>query len=186
MEDLKIIELYFKRNEAAIFETSEKYTPYCSVIARNILHDEQDEEECLSDTWLTAWNNIPPTRPNCLKAFLGKITRNISLNLFRKKHAAKRSAVFEPFDELSECVPEKESVEEEAEANVISEYLDEFIRRLPEIKRYVFIRRYWYGDGISDIAENAKISATKVKNILASLRKKLREELIKEGFWNER
>ena len=182
MEDLKIIELYFKRDETAISETSEKYSPYCSVIAKNILHNELDEEECLSDTWLCAWNNIPPTKPNCLRVFLGKITRNISLNLFRKKSTAKRSAVFEPFDELSECVAGKESVEKEADAKALSEYLDRFIRSLPKEKRYVFLRRYWYGDSISDIAEKAEINETKVKNILFKLRKKLREELEKEGF----
>ncbi len=183
MEDSKIIELYFKRSEAAISETSEKYSPYCSVIAKNILHNELDEEECLSDTWLCAWNNIPPTVPNCLRVFLGKITRNISLNLFRKKNTAKRSAVFEPIDELSECVPGGETVEEAADAKALSEYLDGFIRSLPAEKRFVFIRRYWYGDGISDIAEKAKVNETRVKNILSRLRKKLREELEKEGFF---
>lgn len=182
MEDFKIIELYFKRDEAAIFETSEKYSPYCSAIAKNILHNALDEEECLSDTWLCAWNNIPPTVPNCLRVFLGKITRNISLNLFRKKNTAKRSAVFEPFDELSECVAGTDSVEGETEAKALAEYLDGFIRNLPEEKRWVFLRRYWYGESLSDIAEKGKIGETRVKNILAKLRKKLREELKKEGF----
>ena len=182
MEDFKIIELYFERNESAIFETSEKYSPYCSVIAKNILHNELDEEECLSDTWLCAWNNIPPTVPNCLRVFLGKITRNISLNVFRRKNTAKRSAVFEPIEELEECVAGRENVEAEVDAKALSEYLDGFIRNLPEEKRYVFLRRYWYGESLSDIAENAKISETRVKNILAKLRKNLREELKKEGF----
>jgi len=182
LEDAKIIELYFERNEEAISETSGKYTPYCSVIAKNVLHNELDEEECLSDTWLCAWNNIPPTVPNCLRVFLGKITRNISLNLFRKKNTAKRSAVFEPIDELEECVSGRENVEAEVDAKALSEYLDSFIRNLPEEKRYVFIRRYWYGESLSDIAKNAKINETRVKNILAKLRKKLREELEKEGF----
>ena len=182
MEDSKIIELYFSRNESAIFETSEKYSPYCSVIAKYILHDELDEEECLSDTWLCAWNNIPPTVPNCLRVFLGKITRNISLNLFRRNNTAKRKAVFEPIDELSECIAGKDSVENEIDAKSLAEYLDKFIRNLQEEKRYVFIRRYWYGESLSDIAEKAKISETRVKNILSRLRKKLREELEKEGF----
>ncbi|MBQ7873953.1 MAG: sigma-70 family RNA polymerase sigma factor [Oscillospiraceae bacterium] len=182
MEDAKIIELYFDRNEFAIAETSEKYTPYCSVIAKNILHDERDEEECLSDTWLAAWNNIPPTKPNCLKAFLGKITRNISLNMFRKKAAAKRSAVFEPIDELSECMASNENVEQSVDKNALSEYLDGFIRSLSPEKRYVFLRRYWYCDSLKDIADSAKISEIRVKNILAKLRKKLKENLQKEGF----
>lgn len=183
MEDSKIIELYFMRNEEAIFETSEKYSPYCSAIAKNILHNELDEEECLSDTWLCAWNNIPPTVPNCFRVFLGKITRNISLNLFRKKNTAKRKGILEPIDELSECVSAKTTLEEEIDAKSLSEYLDSFIRNLPEEKRYVFIRRYWYGDSLSDIAEKAKINETRVKNILSRLRKKLREELEKEGFF---
>ena len=182
MEDSKIIELYFSRNESAIFETSEKYSPYCSVIAKNILHNALDEEECLSDTWLCAWNNIPPTIPNCFRVFLGKITRNISLNLFRKNNTAKRKAVFEPIDELSEIVAASGTVEEEIDAKSLAEYLDKFIRNLTEEKRYVFIRRYWYGESLSDIAEKAKISETRVKNILSRLRKKLREELEKEGF----
>ena len=183
MEDSKIIELYFKRDETAISETSEKYSSYCSVIAKNILHNELDEEECLSDTWLCAWNNIPPTVPNCLRVFLGKVTRNISLNLFRKKNTAKRKAVFEPIDELLEVVDSGETVEETVDAKSLSEYIDKFLRNLTEEKRYVFIRRYWYGDSLLDIAEKAGINETRVKNILSRLRKKLREELEKEGFF---
>ncbi len=183
MEDSKIIELYFARNEEAVFETAQKYSPYCKVIARNILQNEQDEEETLADTWLSAWNSIPPTKPNCLKIFLGKITRNLSINLLRSRNAQKRKAFFEPLEELSECLPESETVESAFDAKELSEALDKFLRKLPKTERAVFLRRYWYGDSLAQTADFTGISEIKAKNILSKLRKKLKNELKKEGFF---
>ncbi len=183
MEDSKIIELYFARSEEAISAVSEKYSPYCSVIARNILRSPEDEEEALSDTWLCSWNSIPPEKPLCLKAYLGKLTRNISLNLLRSKSTKKRSAVFEPIEELSEVLPSAQNTESEVEAKFLSEILDGFIRALPKDERYIFMRRYWYGDSYKDISRSFGISEIKVKNSLAKLRKKLKEKLGKEGFF---
>ncbi len=185
MEDSKIIELYFARDEAALFETAQKYSPYCKVIARNILQNEQDEEEALADTWLCAWNSIPPTKPHCLKIFLGKITRNLSLNLLRGKNTQKRRAFFEPLEELSECLPEKGNTESAFEAKELGEFLDGFLRKLPKTERLLFLRRYWYGDSLKAAADFCGVSETKAKNVLSKLRKKLKAELTKEGYFYE-
>ncbi len=183
MEDSKIIKLYFERSEEAILVTEEKYSPYCSVIAHNILRSPEDEEEALSDTWLCAWNKIPPTVPNSLKTFLGRITRNISIDMFRKSKTQKRSAVFEPIEELSECLPSAENLEEKVDAKFLSQWLDSFIKNLPKEERFVFMQRYWYGNSYKEIAGFLGFSEIKVKNILAKLRKKLKEQLAKEGLF---
>ncbi len=183
MEDAMIIELYWRRDEDAIAETAAKYGRYCSTIANNILHNAEDTEECVNDTYLHTWNAIPPQRPNFLKAFLGKITRNLSLNLYEKNHAQKRGEgkVEELLDELSFCIPAKETVESQIEERELIALLNRFLETLPEESRILFVRRYWYGDSIADIAAKYDLGESKVKMNLLRTREKLKVVLEKEG-----
>ena len=185
MTDQQIVDLYWQRDESALRLTAACYGAMLAAVARRILDDPAESEETVNDTYLKAWNVIPPHKPAKLGAFLAKITRELAIDRYRRRRAEKRTAsqYALSLEELSECVPGGETVEEAADAKALSEYLDGFIRSLPAEKRFVFIRRYWYGDGISDIAKKAKVNETRVKNILSRLRKKLREELEKEGFF---
>ena len=182
MDDNKIIDLFWERSEDAISETSNKYGKYCYQIAFNILSCEQDAQECVNDTYLNAWEAIPPRRPSRLKAFLGKITRNLSLNLYNKKNADKRKA--DQFtiilDELSECIPAQGA--EFADDFALSEILNEFLAKLPAAARKIFIKRYWYASSIKQIAEDQGCSESKVTVSLFRTREKLRAVLEKEGI----
>ncbi|MGN0629368.1 MAG: RNA polymerase sigma factor [Oscillospiraceae bacterium] len=175
MEDEKILDLYWARDEHAIAETENKYCAYCGVIARNILADREDEEECLSDTWLRAWNSIPPKRPLRLSSYLGAITRNYSINMLKKR---KQRPLF--FDELEECIPSGESTDDFDEKE-LEALLNSFLRSISKVERYVFLRRYWYCDSISQIAFDAGFSESKVKSMLFRLRGRLKKELAKGG-----
>ena len=179
MEDNKIIELYFARNEDAISQTSYKYGHYCRTIAINILASEEDSQECLNDTYLQAWNSIPPTRPNSLRAFLGKITRNIALNLLEKKKAQKRGngEVALILSELSECTGSLDSFTDEL---ALSEIINKFLAALPEQSRKFFVGRYFYARSIREIARMYKVSENKVTVSLFRTREKLRTSLTKE------
>lgn len=182
MDDEAILCLYWARNEKAITETERKYRPYCGKIAGNILNSPEDEEECLSDTWLSAWNSIPPKRPKIFSVYLGKITRNLSLNIFKKRNAQKRGGYLSvSFDELSECIPARMSTEESAEHGELVSVLSSFIRTLKKTERFVFLRRYWYCDSIEQIAVSTGFSESKIKAMLFRSRKSLRSYLEKEG-----
>ena len=182
MEDNKIIELYFDRSEEAIKQTQEKYGRYCYSIAMNILEGHEDSEECVNDTLLCAWNSIPPKRPTYLSLFLGRITRNMALNKKEKSTAKKRGGMgFElVFDELSECIPDTDTPE--SEDTVLKEAIESFLRSLPNNKRYIFIRRYWYMDSISEIAKLTHLTESNVKVTLSRLRTNMKEFLEKEGI----
>ena len=184
MEDSRIIELYFERSETAIVESERKYGRYCGTIAMNILGNREDTEECVSDTWLRAWNAIPPAKPRLLKAFFGRITRNLALNLWEKKRAGKRgggeSSVV--LDELEECIADAEAYTWSADRYVLTETLNRFLKGLPEEKRTIFIRRYWYMDQVKDIASEMGLGESKVKMTLLRTRKELMEVLKKEGI----
>lgn len=184
MEDKAIIDLYWKRSEHAISETSQKYGGYCFCIANNILSNKEDSEESVNDTWLAAWNTIPPKRPDILAVFLGKITRYISLDRWRKKTAAKRGGGEVPLvlDELEECVAGRETVELQYLNQELSEVLNYFLRELPEMERKIFMCRYWYMDSIADISIRFGFSESKVTSMLYRIRGKLKEALEKEGF----
>lgn len=187
MNDRNIIELYFARNENAIAETSLKYGPYCLAVAHNILDDREDEEESLNDTWLTAWNIIPPQRPKIFSAFLAKITRNISLNMLKKRNAKKRGGNLAlVWDELAECIPSGENIEESFERSELIAFLEDFINTLPKAEHYAFLRRYWFGDTVLKIAEDLHITESKARSMLSKSRKKLFEKLSERGFLNER
>ena len=182
MEDCQIIALFWERSEQAISETNQKYGPYCRTIAWNILHDEQDTEECLNDTYLHAWNSMPPKRPALLRAFLGKITRNLSLDRFRARAATKRGFGETPLAlaELEECIPSPGTVEQIIEGRALSEMMEAFLHRLPAQKRRIFLQRYWYLMPIREIARENGMRESRVTSILYRARKELRACLEKE------
>lgn len=183
MEDSQIIELYWQRSEAAITETSQKYGRLCRRIAMNIVGNFSDAEECENDTYIAAWNAIPPTRPNVFSAFLSKITRNIALNRYEYNKAQKRNNEFDLIlSELEECIAGKNTVEDAYEEGVIAAMLDEFLETLSKEKRVIFVRRYWYSDAVKDIAKRMQISESKVKTVLFRTRKELQDYLAKRGI----
>ncbi len=181
MEDDKIIELYWARDEAAILETDMKYHPYCHTIAYRILNNEEDSEECVNDTWLRTWSRIPPERPSIFSAFLGKITRNLAIDRYRRAHAAKRAGNLETVDlELDDCIG-RSHIEEWMDDQAIAGTISVFLRGLDEFSRILFMRRYWYLESIADIALRYRVSESKVKSNLFRTRKALRAQLLKEG-----
>lgn len=184
MDDSRIIELYWERDQSAILATAEKYGGYCTSIARNILENEEDAEECVNDTWLGAWISMPPHRPRVLSAFLGKITRNLSFSRFRRNHAEKRGGGELPLvlDELGECVSGRDSVEGEYDRKELLNAINEFLDGLSAEKRAVFVCRYWYADRVGDIAWRFEMTEGHVSVTLTRLRRKLREHLAKGGF----
>lgn len=184
MEDVKIVQLYWDRNESAITETSNKYGYYCTSIAQNILGDHEDALECVNDTYLNAWNSMPPHRPNMLSTFLGKITRNLSFNKYKHDHASKRGNGQLPaiLDELSECVSGNEDVTASVEYNDLVTCIDEFLDSLSPQKRSIFVCRYWYNDSIAEIANQFHMRENAVSMTLARLRKKLKVVLVERGY----
>lgn len=185
MNDIDIIELYFMRDEKALEETRDKYNHQMFHTSMNILRDTQDAEECVNDTLFKAWESIPPTRPEYLGAFLIKITRNLSLNKWKAKGAARRGGnkVDLLLSELEECVPcSKTGVpEEEYEANLVTEAINECLEAMNQTARVVFVLRYFHGESIRNICERCNMSESKVKSLLFRSRKKLKEHLEKEG-----
>lgn len=182
MEDQEIIELYWKKNENAISETDKKYGKYCNSIAYNIVKNSEDAEECVNDTYLKTWNTIPPTRPNYLKLFLGKITRNLAIHKYEKVIAQKRSAEMEiVLGELEECIASKENIENQTEYNELVEILNDFLEKLPTEKRNIFMDRYWNLDSIKTISCKYKVSENNIKVVLYRLRNQLKHFLNERG-----
>ncbi len=184
MEDEKIIDLYWARQERALAETELKYGRYCRAIAENILHCPEDSDECVSDTWLHAWNAMPPKRPTILQAFLGRITRNLSIDRWKAARAEKRGggSMELALDELSECVPSGTGIERVLDEKELSHAIDTFLRTLPERECGVFLRRYWYADPIRRIAQQYGMNENSVKSVLFRTREKLRKYLEGEGI----
>ena len=184
MDDSQIIDLYWNRSEEAIAQTDQKYGSYCRRISMNILHDPQDAEECVSDAYLGVWNAIPPQRPSIFSAFLGKITRNISLHCWQKRHAAKRGGgeTGVLLSELEDCLPAGGTLEETVDARALGGLLSAFLDTLTREQRTVFVRRYWFADSIEEVAARTGISTSKAASMLFRLRKKLRDYLTKEGI----
>ena len=184
MDDKEILDLYFDRSELAIQETDRKYGPYCYKIAIHILSDPADAEESVNDTYLAAWNAMPPRRPNVLSAFLGKLTRYISLDRWKKRGALKRGGgqVALSLEELEECVAGGNDPEKEADRKELLRYLNRFLDSLPETQRKVFVCRYWYLESIPEIAARFGFSESKVTAMLHRLREKLRKRLEMEGL----
>ena len=184
MEDAHIVELYWQRKESAISETAAKYGKYLNSISYRILLNAEDAEECVNDTYKDAWQSMPPHRPSILSAFLGKITRRISVDLWRRYSAEKRGGgvMALALEELEECVSGTEDAATEAERLELQRKLNGFLLALPQIDRRVFMCRYWYMDPISDIAKQFACSESKVKSMLYRTRNKLRAMLEKEGY----
>ncbi len=188
MEDEQIVDLYWARDERAVAESQAKYGGWCLAVARNILSDGADAEECVNDTWLGAWNAMPEDRPARLGAYLAAITRRTALNRWKAARTQKRGGGETPqvLEELAECVPGGESAEAALEAKELGRAVAAFVRTLPGTERRVFLCRYWYLDSVMDIAETFGFSQSKVKSMLARTRKKLLAYLRKEGFYDGR
>ncbi len=183
MDDLSIIELYFERDENAIKETDIKYKKLCLGIARNILNNEADSEECVNDTYLSLWNSIPPARPDNFSAFICRITRNLSLKRLGYNRAQKRNpSVTVSFEELESVLPDS-LIEPDISDEKLGKVISDFLRNQKEEARNVFIRKYWYFDTVADIAARYSFSESKVKVLLHRTRNKLREHLKKEGIY---
>lgn len=184
MEDRDIVNLYWQRNQDAIRETAFKYGSYCKSIAKNILGNNEDAEECVNDTYLKTWNSIPPHRPYILSTYLGKITRHLSFDRFRYKNASKRGkgTISIVLDELAECVSGNESVEEEFNKQQLIEEINAFLNSIPREKCNIFLSRYWYANSVSDIAKQFGMTENNVSVTLNRLRKKLKTYLTERGY----
>ena len=184
MEDHQITLLFWQRQEAAIDATRDKYGAYCRSIALAVLGDHEDALECENDTYLAAWNSIPPNKPKSLSAYLGKLTRRIALNRLRDANAAKRGGgqAEISMQELGDVIPSNDDVMQCIAQRELSMQISAFLRKQPDVPRRVFIRRYWYCDSIRDIAKNFGFRESKVKMILLRTRNQLREFLEKEGL----
>ena len=184
MEDCFIIDLYWQRSERAIAETEKKYGGFCYSIAYNILSVREDSEECVNDTWHSTWNAIPPQRPTSFRAWLGRITRNKALDLWNKKHRQKRySGGDELLSELEDCIPSPVTVESRIEAKELTRHIEEWLRALPREDRILFLRRYWNGQPLSDLAREMGISPEKLASRMYRLRWSLKDALKKEGVY---
>ena len=184
MEDSQIVELYWAREERAISTTAIKYGKYCHTIAYNILYNNEDAEESVNDTYMAAWKKMPPHRPGILSAFLGKLTRRISLNRWRNRNTQKRGGGEMPLalEELSECIPSRESVEGYVEGKELARTINSFLGSLPEMERDVFVSRYWFLASIKEISEKFGFSESKIKSMLMRTRGKLKRQLEEEGL----
>ena len=184
MDDREIIELHWTRSEHAVRETAQKYGAYCQAVAYGILRTPEDSEECVNDTWLQAWNAMPPQRPERLGAFLGRITRNLSLNRLKAMTAQKRGgeAAAAALEELRDCVPAPGDVEQTVEDRELSRALDRFLAGLRSETRKFFLQRYWYLRSVTEIAAQYGVSESKVKMSLLRTRKALKAFLEKEGL----
>lgn len=184
MEDEKIIELYWQRDEEALRQTNQKYGSFCYYIAHNILKDDEDSKECVNDTWFKTWTVIPPKRPEYFQAFLGKITRNLSLDRYRKNHASKRGggSMDVIYEELKECIADRTCEEARTDTIVITDALGKFLKEISKDARIIFVRRYWYADSVAQIAERFGMSESKVKSSLMRSRNRLKAFLEKEGI----
>jgi RNA polymerase sigma-70 factor (ECF subfamily) len=185
MEDNKIIELFWNRDETAIEQTAAVYSRYCRRIARNILGVEEDVEECLNDTWLGAWNSIPPARPECLSAYLGRITRNLAISRYRAGHALKRTGdrLSESLDELGDFAsPSVDNVEETVDRKALEAAINKYLDTVTQKQRRLFVRRYFYMDSVSDIAKMYGLGQSDVKVTLLRMRRSLKKVLEEEGL----
>ena len=184
MKDSEIVELYWQRSERAICETEIKYGGYCKKIAFNICGSPEDSEECVSDTWLSAWNSMPTKRPEFLSPFLGAICRNFALNRVKMNTALKRGSgqAEAALSELEECIPDKCSVEQEVEFKELQDGINSFIKKLGANEREIFIARYWHMASVSEIAEKSGRRENSVKVSLHRSRLKLKKYLKEEGL----
>lgn len=183
MEDSTIVQLYWDRDEYAIPATDEKYGTFCHRIASSILDSREDAEECVNDTYHRTWNTIPPQRPGSLGAYLGRIIKNLSIDRYRRERAQKRFHQLDvSLSELEECLPGQNDPEEQAECSALAESLNRFLAQLPKQKRIIFLRRYWHGQTVEEIAADYGRSRSSVYATLTGVRKELRLWLTGEGL----
>lgn len=183
LNDEEIVRLYYERSEDGIAQSEQKYGRLCRSVIRRILPDERDAEECLSDVWIRTWNSIPPEKPRVLGAFLARIARNLALDKLSYNGAGKRaSALTEAFEELEPCLVGADDTQKSVEASEFSIWLQDFLRAQTRENRVFFVRRYWYGESVSEIASACGCSAEKVKSSLFRTRNRLREAMLKEDI----
>lgn len=184
MQDERIVELYWQRDESAIRETEQKYGSYLTKIAYNILSDLEDSKESVNDTYMKAWNSIPPHKPDILSTYLGKITRQVSIDILRKRSSLKRQAseYATSLDEIGDCIPAGETPEQAVELQFLANAIAAYLRTLSPQARNTFVGRYYFVDSIRDIAEYYSMSKSKVESMLHRTRKGLKAYLEKEGY----
>ncbi len=185
MEDKKIVELFWQRDENAISVTAAKYGAYCKTIANNILHNAYDAEECVNDTYIGAWNSMPDNKPERLGHYLGKMTRWIALNRLDERKCQKRggnSSEALPIDELIDYVSSDTSTEETVELKELCAAINRFLSKLPPVDRQVFLARYWFAASVAEISGKFGFTQSKVKSTLFRTRNKLRKYLEEEGL----
>ena len=183
MTDAEIIDLFFQRSEQAITELADKHGSAVARVARNILGNERDTEECVNDAYLGAWHSIPPHRPSPLRTFVCKIARNLATKKYHSNTAEKRNSQYDAaLDELEEYISSGSSVEDEYTVKELSEAINDFLSTLNYSDRFIFTRRYWYSDSLKDVAEMANSTPNSVAVRLCRVREKLRDYLIKEGL----
>ena len=184
MQDERIVELYWERSESAIKETQEKYGKYLFKIAYNILSNQEDSEESVNDTYLAAWNSIPPQKPIGLSSYLAKLTRRISIDVFRKRNREKRiaSEYVVSIYELEESLSAGNATESDVEVDLLATAINGFLRELPELSRNLFIGRYYFSDPLKEVSRYCGVSESKAKSTLFRVRQNLRIHLEKEGF----
>jgi len=187
MNDSEIIELYWHKNTKAISASMDRYGSYCFTVANGILGDVQDSEECVNDTWLKAWNAIPPARPAILKVFFAKITRHLSFDRYKVRKSLKRGGGDMPLvlDELAECIVSESDVEGQVNAKELGRVINQFVVFLPERERNLFVRRYFFSEPAKVIAERYDMNENNVNVTLSRIRKRLRSHLSKEGYFDE-
>lgn len=180
MDDKQIIRLFFERSEQAITELSPKYGDLCMKIARSILNDHQDAEECVNDAYLGAWNSIPPQSPDPLRSYICRIVRNRSLKKLRTNSAIKRGSQFEvSLSELEDCIPDS-SMDEQLSISELSAQINAFLAVLPKDDRLMFVKRYWFSESISELADAFGITENNVSVRLSRIRGKLHQYLNRE------
>lgn len=183
MEDTAIIDLFWARNQDALTQTDLKYGPMCRSLAFNILSDREDSEECVNDTWHKAWNTMPPQRPDSLRAYLGRIVRNLSISRLRQRTAQKRGhGVKIMFSELEDCLPAATSVDRELDNRELAAAISRWLRTLATEDRVLFVRRYWYGDAVHALASQWGFEPNRMAKRMLKLRRSLKQWLEKEGF----
>ena len=184
MDDSNIVDLYLSRDESAIFHTAKKYGRKLKQIANNILHDMETSEECENETYLRAWNSIPPNEPRTyFFAFLGKIIRHLAIDECRKNKTRKHMELFLTLSsEMEECIPEKMTVEEGFAEELLIQSINRFLSNCTEEQRNIFVKRYWYFDSISEISREYRCSQSKIKTMLFRMRQNLRAQLEKDGY----
>ena len=184
MEDEKIIKLFFERSEQGIRELDIKYGKICHKLSYNIVNSRQDAEECVNDAYLGAWNAIPPVHPNPLLSYIVKIVRNISLKIYWKKQAAKRSGQYTmALEEIEGCIADPKTVEEEIEAKELARIIETFLDTLTLENRVIFMRRYWFADSYKDIAEFVGLSEKNISVRLTRIREKMKQYLLERGVF---